>query len=277
MAVTPKGLSEEKAARMMAALREGRTLRLFGVKAPRLDTYFKAHPEYAQEALPLIGANAMAAHLRKGAHIRNKTHCINGHSFAEHGRVAMHKGWKTRQCRACEVMRYHRGGVIKPEVLQKVTARIISSSPINSFTKGGPNYLVKFSTLARYRRENSEFGRLVTEAISDRVYRALPPVAVGTFRYESNPADLRAIPAMLPDHFPGKNDVVQSIFLALVEGRLDRGTLERHLRRFVREYNRQYPTKYAKFGDCPLLSLDEALFEDGTATRGDNVSRGLWD
>jgi hypothetical protein len=236
LAVTPKGLSDEKAARMMVTLREGLTLRKFGVKAPRLEAYFKIHPQYAQEARPLIEANAKAAHLRKGAHIRNKTHCINGHSLAEYGRVAMHKGWKTRQCRACEVMRYHRGGVIKPEVLQKVTARIISGSPISSFTKGG-GYLVKFSTLARYRRENAEFGRLVTEAISDRVYRASPPVEVGSFHYEWNPADLHAIPAILPDHFPGKDDVVQSIFLALVEGRLDRSQVERHVRRFVREYN----------------------------------------
>jgi hypothetical protein len=27
----------------------------------------------------------------------------------------------------------------------------------------------------------------------------------------------------------------------------------------------------------PLVSLDELMFEDGTATKGDNVSRGLWD
>jgi hypothetical protein len=39
------GLSDEKAARMMVALREGRTLRKFSVKAPRLEAYFKAHPE----------------------------------------------------------------------------------------------------------------------------------------------------------------------------------------------------------------------------------------
>jgi hypothetical protein len=60
-ATPPPGLSDEKAARMIAALREGRTLRLFGVKARRLDAYFKNHPEYAQEALPLIEANAKAA------------------------------------------------------------------------------------------------------------------------------------------------------------------------------------------------------------------------
>lgn len=48
MLATPKGLSDEKAARMMVALREGRTLKKFGVKAPRLESYFAAHPEYAQ-------------------------------------------------------------------------------------------------------------------------------------------------------------------------------------------------------------------------------------
>jgi hypothetical protein len=52
-ASTPPGLSDENAARMMIALREGRTLRTFGVRAPRLDTYFKTHPEFVQEALPL--------------------------------------------------------------------------------------------------------------------------------------------------------------------------------------------------------------------------------
>jgi integrase len=58
-----------------------------------------------------------------------------GHSFAEHGRVAMHKGWLTRQCRACEVMRYHRGGVIKPEILKKVTDRLKAKASLSSFTK----------------------------------------------------------------------------------------------------------------------------------------------
>lgn len=263
---------------MLAGLRGGQTPRSFGVTANRFKAYCEAHPVYGQKALPLLEVNVKAAQLRKGAHIRNKTHCINGHSFAEHGRVAMHKGWKTRQCRACELMRYRRGGLMAAPVLEQVKARIVAGSSISSFTKPGDGYLVKFSTLARYRRENPEFGRLVAEAISDRrLYPASMPVAAGTFRYEWDPRDLHAISAMLPEQFPGKCDVVQSIFLALIEGRLDRSQVEHHLRRFVRDYNRQHPTKYAKFGNSLLLSLDEVLFEDGTATRGDTVSKGLWD
>jgi hypothetical protein len=271
-------LSDEKAARMMAALRGGGTLNKFGVRARRLDAYFNAHPEYAQEARPLIEANAAAAHRRKGAHIRDKTHCVNGHSLAEHSRVALHKGWMTRQCRACERMRYRRGGIMKPEILEKVRAGIIAGSSLSSFTKPGATYMVRFDTLARYRRENPDFDRLVSESICNRMaYGPMQVVAPGTFRYEWNPNDVRLIPSMLPDNFPGKDDVIQSIFLALVEGRLDRSQVQQHLRRFMREYNRQHPTKYAKFGNARLVSLDEVLFDDGSTTRGDTVSRGLWD
>ena len=46
---------------------------------------------------------------------------------------------------------------------------------------------------------------------------------------------------------------------------------------YVAELKRLYPTKYAKFGDARLVSLDEVMFDDGTATMGDTVSRGLWD
>lgn len=37
------------------------------------------------------------------------------------------------------------------------------------------------------------------------------------------------------------------------------------------------PTKFRKFGDSLLVSLDEQFFDDGTATRGATVSCGLWD
>jgi hypothetical protein len=121
-------LSDDKAAPMMIALREGKTLRNFGVKTYRLEAYFKAHPDYAREARPLIQANAEAAYRRKGAYLRERSHCVNGHSFAEHGRVAMHKGWIIRQCFACERMRHKNGNVIKPEVLEQVKLRLAAKA-----------------------------------------------------------------------------------------------------------------------------------------------------
>jgi hypothetical protein len=280
MLATPKGLSEEKAARMMGALRKGQTLRLFSVTAPRLHAYFAAHPDYAREAMPLIEANAKAARLRKGAHIRNKTHCINGHSFVEHGRVAIHKGWKTRQCRACEVLRYHRGGITKPEVLKKATALIVAGSSLSSFTKPGDRarYLVRFNTLGRYRRENPEFDRLVVSAIKDsnrRAQRRCEKITIAAVREQNN--DYYRIRSMLPAAFPGRDDVVSSIFEDLLSGKLQREDVRARIQSYMTAHNRLFPTKYAKFGNALLVSLDEVIFEDGTATRGDTVSRGLWD
>jgi hypothetical protein len=45
----------------------------------------------------------------------------------------------------------------------------------------------------------------------------------------------------------------------------------------IGEQEKLFPTKYRKFGDSLLVSLDEALFDDGSGTLGNNVSRGLWD
>jgi hypothetical protein len=259
-------------------LRSGQTPRKFWVSPASLGAYFEIHPEYARDARPLIEANAKAARLRKGAHIRNKTHCINGHSFAEHGRVAIHKGWKTRQCRACEVLRYHRGGIIKPEVLKKATALIVAGSSLSSFTKPGDKYLVRFDTLSRYRRENPEFDRLVVSAIKDsnrRAQRRCEKITIAAVREQNN--DYYRIRSMLPAAFPGRDDVVSSIFEDLLSGKLQRKDVKTRIQSYMTAHNRLFPTKYAKFGNALLVSLDEVMFEDGATTRGDTVSRGLWD
>ena len=51
-----KGLTDERAARLMTELRDGRTPNSVNVKAPQLETYFATHPDYAREAGPLIEA-----------------------------------------------------------------------------------------------------------------------------------------------------------------------------------------------------------------------------
>jgi hypothetical protein len=46
---------------------------------------------------------------------------------------------------------------------------------------------------------------------------------------------------------------------------------------YIADHDRRFPSKYAKFGNSPLVSLDELLFDDGPTTRGDTITRGLWD
>src|SRR5580704_4004381 len=121
----PSGLTEGKAARMMAALREGRTLRTFGVRPSRLEAYFKAHPEYAQEALPLIKASNAAAFLRKGAHLRDRPTCKYGHSL-EGARTYVKDGYKFRFCVECRKVDDAKGGILKPELAAKIKAALKS-------------------------------------------------------------------------------------------------------------------------------------------------------
>jgi hypothetical protein len=83
--------------------------------------------------------------------------------------------------------------------------------------------------------------------------------------------------ALLPSYIFGRDDIAQDIFLAVVDGSLRREDIQPRIKWHIADHNKRFPTKYAKFGDSPLVSLDEVLFDDGTATRGDNVSRGLWD
>jgi hypothetical protein len=69
----------------------------------------------------------------------------------------------------------------------------------------------------------------------------------------------------------------QDVFVALYDGSLKREDVRARVRLFMLAENRMFPTKYAKFAGRPLLSLDEQLFDDGSTTRGDTISRGLWD
>jgi hypothetical protein len=82
---------------------------------------------------------------------------------------------------------------------------------------------------------------------------------------------------MLPANFPGRNDVVSDIFEAMLEGSLRREDVKVRIQSYITAHNRMFPTKFAKFGNSPLLSLDEVMFDEGSTTRGDTVSRGLWD
>jgi len=276
------GLSDERAARLMVALRGGATPHMFGVNNKSLEIYLAARPDYAQKARPLIEANVQAARRRKGARLRNKTHCVNSHSLAEHGRVAMYKRFATRQCRACELMRARRGDKMKPDVLIAVTAALKRGLTIGAIPHSGPKRLVKHNTFARYRRENAEFDRFVVDLTKDnyrrgillRNQRAMNEVKRKE-RKEAN--DYYKIRAMLPANFPSRDDVVSNIFEAMLDGSLKREDVRARVQSFITAHNRMFPAKYAKFGNSPLVSLDEVLFDDGTATRGDMISCGLWD
>jgi hypothetical protein len=139
--------------------------------------------------------------------------------------------------------------------------------------------LVRFSTLARHRRENPEFDRLVIAATKDSNSKGQKlrwtRVRNAVVRDDNN--DYYKIRDLIPANNPNRDDIVARIFEDLLGGTLQREEVPARVKVYIAELNKLYPTKYAKFGDSPLMSLDELMFDDGSTTRGDNVSRGLWD
>jgi hypothetical protein len=287
-AATPPGLSDEKAARMMAALREGHTLRKFGVKPARLDAYFKAHPEYAREAIPLIEVNNKAALRRKGDSLRSTSHCRAGLHPMTAENVFFDGTHGRRRCLACRRASSNHAALISPEVAEQVRSALRAGASLTQVTAGRPAgggkrnpklIIASFKKIRRHRREHPDFDQFVIEAIADsasvglRLWRQRKQNAAK--REEIN--DYHSIRAMLPPNFPGCDDVVSNIFEAMLDGSLRREDVKARIQSYVTAHNRMFPTNFAKFGNARLVSLDEVLFEDGSTTRGDNVSQGLWD
>ena len=283
---TPKGLSDEKATRMMVALRGGGTLNKFGVRAPRLEAYFNTHPEYAQEAQPLIEANAKAALLRKGGRLRNQTHCMRGHPLSGDNLYVYdgYNGGKFRKCRICMKQSDATGRRVSEVRARKIVEALNAGRTICEITGGGkPTYIINNRALLIFRRKNPKFDRLVVrlstanakvhhaEASARRaqILRA-PSIA-------EHGADIfmlirSAVPAYLPAQI--RDDVIGAMALEIVEGKL-RPT---DIRRRVREYITAQYRQFSKFGH---VSLDARLYDDGNATLLDRLSTeagtGYWD
>jgi hypothetical protein len=291
----PPGLPLEMAVEFMTKLEAGSTVRRLtggGKKSgPAMVSYdrFKKHcelnPTWAAQARKISDVNGR---LGKGARLRNRTHCLNGHPFAGKN-LYIFPGGKERKCVTCMKLRYEAPVPATAEQIQQVTAALNAGKTIGQICWGKRDGrvtevpILNFRKLKLHRKLNPAFDRFVLSATYDnncrgqrRRYR---PERVRIEIVRSQSADFQKIVDMAPAYLPPdvRNDIAQSIFVALFEGSLQRDQVRARVQQFVKDHNRIFPTKYAKFGNSPLLSLDEMLFDDGTATRGDAVSRGLWD
>jgi hypothetical protein len=140
-----------------------------------------------------------------------------------------------------------------------------------------PNVFQYFRTL------NPDFDRFVREQSSDslsvgqkiRWSRIKTQIRTTAAREEKN--DFYKILAMLPESMPERRAIVGRIFEDMLTGALMREDVPTRVQKYIADFYREFPTKYRKFGDAQLLSLDEVMYDDGTATRGDSVSHRLWD
>lgn len=84
----------------------------------------------------------------------------------------------------------------------------------------------------------------------------------------------RALPRSIPDQI--RQEAMSEMMLAVLEGNITLIEACARSREFISASYKMFPTSFAKFGSARLLSLDETVFEDGSATRSDFVSQGLW-
>jgi hypothetical protein len=167
-------------------------------------------------------------------------------------------------------------------VIKQVKELLINRTPISRFTQG-PGYLLQHKNFTALRLAKPEIGILYESYMQEARSRGriqgatLRRFANGDAAYQRKYlADIRAlIPAHLPDDV--QRDILQNISVALWDRSLHPSDVRSRISKFVTSHNRTFSTKYAKFGNNRLYSLDEVLFEDGSTTRHDTVSRGLWD
>lgn len=284
------GLPAEMAIKFMSALQAGSTLRYlisggiqhadtFIVGAARFNKHCELNPDWGAEALRLANANRKVVEKKRSPLARGVMVCKRGHSLAG-APVYMKEGYPYRFCKECRKMREHRGGILRPETEQKIKAALERGASISSITaSGGSNYLVTHASFKAYRRLNPDIDALAQSIISTAHVRSqkLRWVRVRNSEIRDSNNDYYKIRGMIPEGNPHRDDIVARMFEDMLSGLLKREEVPRRIRNYVAEFNRLYPAKYAKFGDARLVSLDEVMFDDGTSSRGDYVSRGLWD
>jgi hypothetical protein len=294
----PPGMPPDVAVVFMARLRAGSTNRKLtagGKMGPALVSYerFKKHcalhPEWAEEARRISDANSRIA---KGSFKRGKVSqfCQSGRHRMEGDNVMVgrtHKRPGNRFCRACweekmtrpmtaaEIEAVKRAASVEGRTFSNITCGV----PVGGGAKDYSKAIVSSSILMGQYKRDPEFACFMKLAIAANAGRArkirYTRVHTATVRDDNN--DYYKIRDMIPVGNPNRDDIVARIFEDLLGGTLKREDVPARVKVYIAELNKLFPTNYAKFGNSPLVSLDEVMFEDGTATRGDNVSRGLWD
>ncbi|MBB4258064.1 hypothetical protein [Bradyrhizobium sp. CIR3A] len=270
---------------------------------------FEAHcrefPKWGQKAAALVEKNAISAQKRV-SQILTRTHCKRGH-LLEGENVGHRTGFTTRRperyCRICHRWREtHAPPEMTPQQERRVIEAVRAGFNLNNIVRGTPDLprICSFNTLKARRIAKPELDRFIIENIANANSRSklvhfklvpanarlvlAAPAIIKPVRKEIPPflfraGDLEWVASFVPRWISPstREEIVQNTFMELCARAIGREDVPWAVKNFVADQEKQFPTKYRKFGDSLLVSLDEQLFEDGTAARGDSVSRGLWD
>lgn len=262
----------------------------------KFDAHAHDYPIWGTEMVDLLAKNAKAADALKGIpHKNTDGKCRRGHLLPTEPNAEKANGRRYTRCVECSAAAQKRGRVPGEEVMGKVLVQLLLKRPIKSFTSGGePGFILAHRNFKALRRGFPEIDRLARENIlgaNSRAQKAryqidesevtrTPAMKPRKSKAPTSSVELtfEAIDAVVPTNLPPdmRSDVINDIWVAAKDGKITADGLAACVSHFTASYNKMFPTKYAKFGNAPLVSLDATLYEDGTTTRGDTVSEGLW-
>lgn len=280
----PPGLCPELASKFMLRLHAGKTIRdlttantdEYICSAERLRVHCAANPEWSAEARKVSTVNSgRKKSLNQPRAMATQVMCLKGMHPMSGDNVAFRaeRGW--RYCRECSriAIRNVRLDVIKP-VADKIASSLQRGQRLNATLK---RFGVGVKAYTRLRLIDANFDSTVRAALQNTTARSQvrqTQIQIATARQQTN--DYHAIRSLIPENNPHRGDIVARIFEDLLLRSLKREDVPARVKVYIAEMNKLFPTKYRKFGDALLYSLDAPVYEDGSATQHDMVSEGLW-
>ena len=137
-----------------------------------------------------------------------------------------------------------------------------------------PDRIFGFNKLKVLRQINPVFDKLYCSKILIARPRAPRPLPTQSIVLTPEAAECHRVASLVPHHLPRdiRDDVIQSIFLAILEGSIRRDQLPARVADFIRAHYRE--ANRHGVGKYGLVSLDAPGFADSSMTLKDTIQSG---
>jgi hypothetical protein len=300
----PPGLPPDMAGTIILGLRSGErtiahytrstTEQLYLCSYARFQRHCALNPEWGAEAWRL--SKATTNRLKSENSPRgNKAVCLAGLHEMSGDNVRHHSRTGWRYCAACRKVTDARVSNplteagkqrIKDAFAKGATVSLVCyGKPIGGGQRDRAKKMTTPKILGHARANDSAFDLFISEHTANSTGRG-QQIRWQKFRArltresaERDARDYFEIAAIIPRWVKeqDKFDIVNDVMMDFHVGKITRDQLRQSVLFHTGEENKLFATKFNKFGNAKLLSLDEVIFEDGSTTIGDTVSRGLWD
>lgn len=267
-----RGLTKEEADTVFEKLRAGISIRVMAqppmrLSVIRLVNHKNQNPEWAAEFELLSKAQRTASNYKRMEWKRNKTHCVHGHEYTLENTSFQSDG--TRQCKTCNRASAAMGKVLSDAEVQSIKTKLTAGIPLGWIAgSSGPDqshYVANFAAVNRKRREDPEFNQFVAEAISGAHARGQKRRAARILinRRRQEAEDYAAIRSMVPLNIPHRDDVVGSIYRAMLEGTVKREDVRSVVQFFIRAEYKFVHNPWRDIGfDAPVRAGSEFKLSD---------------